>query len=78
MQKYLAKLSGPLLDRIDLRLDAPAVKSIDILSTHISESSSVIKKRTTSAHEIQKNRFINSKTTANAYMTSKEIKSFVS
>ncbi|MFT5387203.1 MAG: magnesium chelatase family protein [Candidatus Omnitrophota bacterium] len=76
MQKYLAKLSGPLLDRIDLHLDVPAVKSIDILSTHISESSSVIKQRTTSAHDIQKNRFRDSKTTANAYMSSKEIKKF--
>jgi magnesium chelatase family protein len=65
-----------LFGLLDLDLDVPTVKSIDILSPNISESSFVIKQRTTSAHDIQKNRFRDSKTTAYAYMTSKEIKKF--
>ena len=73
-QKYLSKLSGPLLDRIDLHLDVPAVGSEELFKESLSESSAEIKKRTTAAQSIQKERFNGSKTQANAYMSQKEIK----
>ncbi len=75
-QKYLSKLSGPILDRIDLHLDVPAVKSTELFKESVSEPSSAIKKRTTAAYTIQKERFKKTKVRANAYMRQKEIKQF--
>ena len=76
MQKYLSKLSGPLLDRIDLHLDVPAVKCDDLFSSSYGESSKEIKQRTNVAFAIQKERFQNTNIVSNAYMGQKEIKQF--
>ncbi len=51
--KYQSKISGPLLDRIDLMVEMPAVGYEDLQSTASGESSTEIKKRVVKAHEIQ-------------------------
>ena len=56
INKYLAKLSGPLLDRIDIQVEAQSL-SFDTLSEAKGESSEDIKKRVTRARQIQKERF---------------------
>ena len=57
IQAYLSKISGPLLDRIDLHIEVPAV-SYDELETHTkAESSAEIKKRVDRAREIQLKRY---------------------
>lgn len=55
--KYQSKISGPLLDRIDLMVEMPAVGYEDLRSTASGESSTEIKKRVVKAHEIQLQRY---------------------
>lgn len=57
IKQYLAKISGPLLDRIDLHVEVPAVKYKDLDKKSTGESSAEIKKRVNAAREIQRKRF---------------------
>jgi len=76
MQKYLAKLSRPLMDRIDLHLDVPDLKANELLNSAPGESSSAIKKRTTDARTIQHERLKGTGITSNAHINHKHIKEF--
>ena len=53
----MAKISGPLLDRIDLHIEVPAVKYKDLSSKETGESSERIRERVIRAREIQSRRF---------------------
>jgi magnesium chelatase family protein len=68
IQKYRAKISGPLLDRIDLHIDAPALEIADIQNSEKGESSECIRKRVKACREIQQNRFSDLDTKTNASM----------
>jgi magnesium chelatase family protein len=77
IQKYLGKISGPLLDRIDIHIEAPAVKYSELTSEIKGENSQTIRQRVIKAREIQSLRFANyKKIHCNADMGSKEIKLF--
>lgn len=77
IQKYMAKISGPLLDRIDLHIEVPAVKYKDLSSKSSGESSSDIRDRVIEARKIQMKRFAGSKSMyANSDMQSKDIREF--
>ncbi len=77
IQKYMAKVSGPLLDRIDLHIEVPAVKYKELSSKEGGESSEKIRARVTEAREIQRKRFAGRKGLfANADMQSKDIREF--
>lgn len=77
IQKYVSKISGPLLDRIDIHIEVPALKSSEIIAlgedAH-AESSKEIKKRIDAARAIQKARFKDGHT--NATMNTKMLKKF--
>jgi len=74
IQKYMAKISGPLLDRIDLHVEVPALAYNDLASRSPAEQSSVIRARVMAARERQRNRFRDSAGVySNADMQSKEI-----
>ncbi len=70
INKYLARLSGPLLDRIDIQVEASSL-SFDTLSEAKGESSEDIRKRVTRAREIQKERF-SSETLLNSDMKTED------
>lgn len=57
-QEYQAKLSGPLLDRIDIHIEVPAVSPWKMSEGRSGESSEVIRERVIAARKIQKNRFL--------------------
>ncbi len=57
IQKYMSKISGPLLDRIDIHIEVPAVKYKELSSESISENSARIRERVIKAREIQLKRF---------------------
>ena len=76
MERYLAKISGPLLDRIDIHLEVPALPSCDLLGRDKTESSADIKSRTTKARRIQQKRFHPHHIFANAQMNQKLLKKF--
>jgi magnesium chelatase family protein len=77
IQKYMAKISGPLLDRIDLHIEVPAVKYKELSSRESGEKSEQIRERVIASREIQRKRFAGRKGLfANADMQSKEIREF--
>ena len=77
IQKYLAKISGPLLDRIDLHIEVPAVKYKELSSKESGESSEKIRARVIQARGIQVHRFHGRKGLyANADMQSKDIREY--
>src|SRR5450631_2763729 len=57
IQRYISKISGPLLDRIDIHIDVPAVNYREMRSTVVPESSADIRARVLHAREIQLDRF---------------------
>jgi magnesium chelatase family protein len=57
IQKYMAKISGPLLDRIDIHIEVPAVKYKELSSEVKSENSDSIRKRVIAARETQQSRY---------------------
>ncbi len=78
IQKYMAKISGPLLDRIDIHIEVPAVKVAELSQKKPGEQSSLIRQRVIRAREIQLKRFSShhKHLYANAGMQSKEIREF--
>ncbi|WP_394701552.1 ATP-binding protein [uncultured Roseibium sp.] len=54
---YQARVSGPLLDRIDLRIEVPAVTAADLIRPGTSEPSATVAERVAAAREIQRDRF---------------------
>ena len=57
IQRYMAKISGPLLDRIDIHIEVPAVKYKELSTEAKSESSDAIRERVIAARQIQIQRF---------------------
>ena len=76
IQKYLKKISGPLLDRIDLKINVERVKFIELSDKTLEESSEEIKKRINKARKIQQERFAGTKVHTNSKMTSKMINEY--
>lgn len=73
---YRAKISGPLLDRIDLHVEVPAVKFRELNETLPAESSETLRLRIQRARDIQKERFESEKIATNSAMGEKEIKRY--
>jgi magnesium chelatase family protein len=76
IQKYLSKISGPLLDRIDLHLEVPSLPSADLLTNAQSETSRKIKERIMKARVLQHKRFANTSIIDNSQMNHRQIKQF--
>ncbi|MBI1938827.1 MAG: YifB family Mg chelatase-like AAA ATPase [Ignavibacteriales bacterium] len=77
IQKYMARISGPLLDRIDIHIEVPAVKFKELASSSTGEKSEEIRKRVIAARKIQHQRFEEMKHIfCNADMATKEIRKF--
>jgi magnesium chelatase family protein len=77
IRKYQSKISGPLIDRIDIHIEVPALKFSELSSlVSDSETSSTIRNRVIKAKEIQNLRFANTKIHSNAQMQPKEVKKY--
>lgn len=77
INKYLSKISGPLLDRIDIHIEVDEVDYNDLASSEaMSESSADVKKRVDKARAVQTERYKGTDVHANAQMTSAMIKSY--
>ena len=76
IQKYLAKISGPLLDRIDLQVEVDAVTYEELSGDSLAEPSENIRQRVQKAREIQEKRFEGTGIHCNAQMTSEMINKF--
>jgi len=77
IQTYLNRVSGPLLDRIDIHVEVPAVKFREITAERTGEASAQIRERVVAARRQQQERFAAKKNiTCNARMGSKELKAY--
>ncbi len=76
ISKYKAKISGPLLDRIDIQVEVDSVKYTELIDNEVAESSKVIRERVNRTRLIQKERFINDGILTNSDMGEKHIKKY--
>lgn len=76
IQRYISKISGPLLDRIDIHVDVPAVKVRDLAGHEPSEGSVPIRERVCRARNVQLERFAGEHVYCNAQMTPRLIRRF--
>jgi magnesium chelatase family protein len=76
IQKYRSKISGPLLDRIDIQIEVPRVEYKDLVSKTAAEESSVIRKRVQRAQRIQEVRLKKTALFSNALMQSRHLEAF--
>ena len=68
VQKYISKLSGPLLDRIDLHVEVPSVPYDEMTAQRGGESSEIIRTRVTECRSVQRERFENATVYCNAHI----------
>lgn len=71
VQKYLSRISGPLLDRIDIHLEVVPVPFNELTEMEPGEKSEVVRQRVIKAREIQRERFMNTEIYSNAQMSTK-------
>jgi len=76
IQRYRSKISGPLMDRIDIHVDVPTVPFKDLTGLPHAQPSHEIRRRVMEAREIQKERFSKTKIHCNAMMNTRQIRRF--
>jgi magnesium chelatase family protein len=78
IQRYLQKISGPLLDRIDIHIDVPAVYYKELRGGSVPEGSEQIRERVLRAREVQLDRFAaaGERIYSNAQMGSRQIRTY--
>ena len=77
IQRYLSKISGPILDRIDIQVEVEPVKFDDLSSKEGLETSFEIRKRVEKARKIQLERYKNEKIYNNANLSARQIKKYI-
>ena len=76
VRQYRSRISGPLLDRIDLIVEVPALQFDELKAKPSGESSAAIKRRVDAARQIQRARYAGSGTVSNAYMQPAEMRKY--
>jgi len=76
IQRYRAKISGPLLDRIDIHVEVPAVKFKELADERSGESSAEVRGRVNAARALQRERFKGEPTYCNSHMKPRHLKKF--
>jgi len=76
ISRYQKRISGPLLDRIDICIEVPRIEYEKLADDRLGESSEVVRKRVEAARQIQRERFNNTNLACNANMTPVEVREF--
>ncbi len=76
IHKYLGRISGPLLDRMDLHVEVPRIKYEELKNNSPAENSSTIRDRVTRAREIQSHRFADQNISLNSQMNPTDINKY--
>ena len=76
IHRYISKLSGPLLDRIDLQIEIDSISYEDFRSQIVNESSKSIKERVEKARQIQRERYKGTSTKTNDEMTNAQVRKY--
>jgi len=76
IQKYMSKVSGPLLDRIDIHIEVPSVKYKDLSDESAGEKSEIIRERVKIARDIQLKRFKDDRVFSNSQMSYRMVRKY--
>ena len=76
IHRYMSRISGPLLDRVDIHVDVPALRYKELAGEYAGESSAQVRQRVNDARRIQRDRFERHRIFSNGAMTSRHIKKF--
>jgi magnesium chelatase family protein len=76
IERYMGKISGPLLDRIDIQLEVPAVPFQELSTERAGTSSAQMREQVGSARAMQKKRFARSRTVTNSQMNARQVREF--
>jgi magnesium chelatase family protein len=76
IERYMAKISGPLIDRIDLHMEVPAVPYKELSADRAGTSSQEMREQVIAAREIQSKRFAHTRNRTNAHMSTRLIRQF--
>jgi magnesium chelatase family protein len=76
VQRYMSKISGPLMDRIDIQMDVPAVPYKELSNTRGAESSETIRYRVVTARSVQLRRFFDEHIYTNAQMGPRHLRKY--
>ena len=76
IERYMSKISGPLLDRIDIQIEVPAVAYKELASATAGTSSAAMRDQVTGARQRQAERFAGGRTHYNAEMSHREIRQY--
>lgn len=76
IRKYQARISGPLLDRIDIQVEVDNVRYDDLISESVEETSETVKSRAENARKVQRERFEGSNVSCNSEMGEKELRKY--
>ncbi len=76
ISRYKKRISGPLLDRIDIVVEVPRIEYEKLTDERLGESSEVVRRRVEAARQIQRERFESTNLTCNADMTPVEVREF--
>ncbi len=76
IQNYVSRISGPLLDRIDIQVEVPAVKYAELADETTGEPSAIVQKRVEAARHAQQLRFAGTTLHANATMQPRQIREY--
>ena len=74
--RYQKRVSGPILDRIDLHIEVPRIKYDELAKDHVAESSEKVRKRVNFARNIQSKRFVDGIISINSEMRPQDIKKY--
>jgi magnesium chelatase family protein len=72
----MAKISGPLLDRVDIHIEVPSVPFKELAGDTLGTSSGQMREQVVAARQLQRERFQNTRTRFNAQMTTRQIRQF--
>ncbi|RYZ85989.1 MAG: ATP-binding protein [Proteobacteria bacterium] len=76
IRRYLSRISGPLLDRIDIHIEVPRLSSQELMGKATGETSATVRKRVVAARKIQTERMSGSGITCNAQMKAKGLRDY--
>ncbi len=76
IERYMAKISGPLVDRIDIHIEVPAVPFRELSSAPTGTNSAVMREQVSAARTIEERRFAGTKTRYNAQMNSRQTREY--
>jgi magnesium chelatase family protein len=76
IQRYLHRISGPLLDRIDIHLDVPFIRYEELASRGVTEDSVAVRTRVMNAHALQRERYKDLGVSFNSELSIKDVERF--